>query len=85
MSAAGAVEAAEKESVMMQEEIGAAAGAIWRALAGNSGCALPKLRKAVDCKAPVFDWAIGWLAREDKITITREKRSFLVQLKEAGF
>jgi Winged helix-turn-helix domain (DUF2582) len=76
------VEAVEKEPAMLQEEIGAAAGAIWRALAGNGGYTLPKLRKSVDCQAPVFDWAIGWLARENKIAITREKKSFLVHLKE---
>jgi hypothetical protein len=84
MSAAKTIEAAGKESAMLQEEIGTAAGAIWRALADDGECTLPKLRKRVDCKAPVFDWAIGWLAREDKITITREKRSFLVHLKENG-
>ena len=69
---------------MLQEEIGAAAGAIWRTLADNGGCTLPKLKKSTHCKAPVFDWAIGWLAREDKIAITREKRSFLVHLKETN-
>lgn len=69
---------------MLQEEIGTAAGAIWRALAGNGGYTLAKLRKSVDCQAPVFDWAVGWLARENKIAITREKRSFLVHLKETN-
>jgi hypothetical protein len=82
MSETGAVAAAEKDSAMIEEEIGTAAGAIWQALAGGGACTLPKLRKSVDCPTPVFDWAIGWLARENKIAITREKRSFLVQLKE---
>ena len=68
---------------MMQEEIGTATGAIWKALNGNGGSTLPKLRKKVECEAPVFDWAIGWLAREDKIAITRGKRSFRVRLKDA--
>jgi hypothetical protein len=43
---------------------------------------LAKLKKGVNGKTPVFDWAIGWLAREDKIVITREKRSFRVRLKD---
>jgi len=34
-------------------------------------------------ESPLFDWAIGWLAREDKIAITPEKRSFRVQLKDS--
>ena len=67
---------------MIQDEIGTAAGAIWRELGGNGECSLPKLRKSVACPAPVFDWAIGWLAREDKIVITRQKQSFFVHLKE---
>ena len=67
---------------MLQEGIGAAAGAIWRVLAGNGGCSLPKLRKSIACKPPVFDWAIGWLARENKIAIARQNGSFSVHLKE---
>jgi len=42
---------------------------------------LAKLKKAVKAEAPYFDWAIGWLAREDKIVLTPEKKSFLVCLK----
>src|SRR3989442_10433637 len=34
------------------------------------------LFRSVEAKSPVFDWAIGWLSREDKIVITREERSF---------
>jgi Winged helix-turn-helix domain (DUF2582) len=82
MNAAGAIAAAEKEPVMIQEEIGKTAGAIWQALAEGGASTLPKLRKSVNGHAPVFDWAIGWLAREDKITITQEKRSFVVHLRE---
>ena len=68
---------------MMQGEIGTTAGAIWKALNGNGGSTLTKLRKQVECEAPVFDWAIGWLAHEDKIAITRDKRAFRVRLKES--
>ena len=68
----------------MEGEIGIAAGAIWQALAANGGYTLPKLREKIDCKAPVFDWAIGWLAREGKIAISRGNRSFRVQLKDAA-
>jgi hypothetical protein len=67
----------------MQNEIGTAAGAIWEALSGNGGSTLAKLKKQVDGEGPVFDWAIGWLAREDKIAIVRSKRSYVVRLKEA--
>lgn len=67
----------------MHKEIGTTAGSIWHALNVRGELTLPSLRQEVDGKAPYFDWAIGWLAREDKIVITREKRSFRVRLKEA--
>ncbi len=66
----------------MQEEIGLTAGMIWQALDSKGELSLAQLKKAVNGKAPVFDWAIGWLAREDKIVITPEKRSFRLRLKE---
>jgi hypothetical protein len=67
----------------MQEEIGVTAGAIWRALSTRGEQSLSELKIVVKGKEPTFDWAIGWLAREDKIVITREKRSFRIRLKEA--
>jgi hypothetical protein len=67
----------------MQEEIGTTAGAIWQALSAKGELTLLQLKREVKGKVPIFDWAIGWLAREDKIVITPEKRSFRVRLKEA--
>lgn len=66
----------------MQEEVGTTAGAIWNALNTKGELSLAQLKKEVNGRGPVFDWAIGWLAREDKIVITPEKRSFRVSLKE---
>ena len=66
----------------MQEEIGTIAGAIWHALNNKGELSLAQLKKEVNGKTPVFEWALGWLAREDKIVIEREKRSFCVRLKE---
>jgi hypothetical protein len=42
---------------------------------------LAKLKKEVKAEGPLFDWAIGWLAREDKIELARDKRSILAWLK----
>jgi HSP20 family molecular chaperone IbpA len=42
---------------------------------------LTQLKKTVGCKTPVFNWAIGWVAREDKIVIICEGRTFCVGLK----
>jgi len=67
----------------MQEEIGTAAGSIWQALNTRGELSLAQLKKEVKAKTPLFDWAIGWLAREDRIAITPEKSSFRVRLREA--
>ena len=66
----------------MEEEIGKTAGAIWDALNTRGEQALSELKKAVKGKGPTFDWAIGWLARENQIAITPEKRSFRIRLKQ---
>jgi hypothetical protein len=65
----------------MTEEIGTMAGVIWHTLEANGEMTLPKLKKELKAGSPLFDWAIGWLAREDKIMLTSEKRSIRVCLK----
>ena len=47
----------------MQEEIGSTAGTIWHALNDNGELSLAKLKKEVNTKTPVFDWAVGWHAK----------------------
>ena len=65
----------------MHEDIGQMAGAIWHTLNTRGERSLAQLKKEVNAKGPVFDWAIGWLAREVKIVITPKNRSFTVRLK----
>jgi hypothetical protein len=65
----------------MSEEIGTMAGAIWQTLEANGEMTLTKLKKELKAGSPLFDWAIGWLAREDKIILKVEKRSVRVCLK----
>ena len=66
----------------MHEEIGTTAGAIWQALNEKGELSLPILKKQVEAKSPIFDWAVGWLAREDKVVITRHQKSYRVRLNE---
>jgi len=65
----------------MSEEIGTMAGAIWKTLEENGEMTLAKLKKELKAGSPLFDWAIGWLAREDKIILTTAKRTIRVSLK----
>jgi hypothetical protein len=64
----------------MQEEIGATAGAIWKILHTKGELSLSQLKKQTKADARVFEWAIGWLARENKIALTQQKRSIRVRL-----
>lgn len=65
----------------MHEDIGQMAGAVWHALNTRGELSLAQLKKEVNAKGPMFDWALGWLAREDKIVITPKKSSFTIRLK----
>jgi len=65
----------------MHEDIGQMAGAVWHALNTRGELSLAQLKKEVNANGPMFDWAIGWLAREDKIVITPKKSSFTIRLK----
>jgi hypothetical protein len=64
----------------MHEEIGTTAGAIWQILNSKGELSLPSLKQQVEAKSPVFEWAIGWLAREDKVVIIRRQKSYRVRL-----
>jgi len=66
----------------MNEEIGTMAGIIWRTLEANGEVTLTKLKKDLKAASPLFDWAIGWLAREDKVVLITEKRMTRVRLKD---
>jgi hypothetical protein len=66
----------------MSEEIGTMAGAIWRTLEANGEMTLARLKKELKAASPLFDWAIGWLSREDKITLSSKKQSILVRLRD---
>jgi hypothetical protein len=65
----------------MQKEIGTLAGHIWQSLNKEGELSAAKLKKMTRAKAPLFDWAVGWLIREDKIVVTSGKRSWRVRFK----
>jgi hypothetical protein len=67
----------------VHEEIGTAAGVIWQALNANGERSLPGLKQQVEAKAPVFDWALGWLGQEGKIVIAHHQRGHRVRLTDA--
>jgi hypothetical protein len=64
------------------KEIGVAAGELYRYLYENGQVSLTKLRKDLPLATGRLDQALGWLARENKLDFTREKRTMLVALKQ---
>ena len=61
----------------MNEEIGKAAGIIWGYLDKQTEpVTLSKIKNEVELTATLMQMALGWLAREDKITIGMPEDSF---------
>ena len=62
------------------DDIGATAGKVWSFLTERGKVSLSALEKGVDEPRSVVYMAIGWLAREGKVTIRREERSIQIWL-----
>jgi hypothetical protein len=71
----------ETVSSSIIEEIGEAAGRVWRALSENGPLTMAKLLKKVDEPRDTVLQALGWLAREEKINITEERRNRVIALR----
>ncbi len=65
----------------MLKDVGETAGRVWHALEQKGPLLLPALQKQIEVTPTLLHMALGWLAREDKIEIARDGRSYRVQLK----
>ncbi len=65
----------------IKDQVGETAGKVWRVLNSHGPQTLAQLKKKVKEPSDVLLLAVGWLAREDKVDISLEKKSFRVQLK----
>ena len=63
------------------ESVGNTAGKVWHLLDNQGPQTLAQLKKKLGGSGDVVGFALGWLAREDKVDITLEKKSFKVVLK----
>jgi len=57
------------------------AGEVWYLLDQSGPLSLTQLKKKLNGSSELLGFAVGWLAREDKLEILVEKKSFRVQLK----
>lgn len=65
----------------LQEQIGVSAGQIYDYLNNNGEATFSRIKKELDLKGNFADLGLGWLAREDKIEISKKGASVNVRLK----
>ena len=61
--------------------IGAAAGVVWTYLEVNGASSATKIAKETDLDAKSVQRAIGWLAKEDKLSFETKGRTETISLK----
>lgn len=62
-------------------DVGETAGKVWHLLSDEGPNTLAQIKKKLGGSADLVSFAVGWLAREDKVDITEEKKSLKVALK----
>jgi hypothetical protein len=71
-----------EEDAPVRDEIAASAQEIWNLLDKQGPSPLDQVRQTVRSEPHIFEWAVGWLAREDKIAIVPQENSFIVSKRE---
>jgi hypothetical protein len=62
-------------------QVGETAGKVWNLLNDEGPQTFAQLKKKLDGSGELLSFALGWLAREDKVDITQEKKVVKVALK----
>lgn len=65
----------------MREQVGVTAGKVWHILNELGPQTLAQLKKSLNGSGELVGFALGWLAREDKVDISQDKKTFKVALK----
>jgi hypothetical protein len=72
---------AETNGTEIKGQVGETAGQVWHALTTDGPMTLTQLKKKLNGQGDLLGYAIGWLAREDKIDMVMQKKTLRVQLK----
>lgn len=70
-------------TVEVNGEVGATAWKVWLLIYNEGPQTLVELKKKVSGSGELLNFALGWLAREDKVEIMRQKKGFRVELRKA--
>jgi len=65
----------------MSDLVGSAAGVLWNSLNTGGEMSVTQLAKTTELDSKTIQRAIGWLAKEDKLTIALKGRTEIVALK----
>ncbi|WP_297807961.1 winged helix-turn-helix domain-containing protein [uncultured Methylophaga sp.] len=65
----------------MTDPIGPAAGKIWHYLQQNGTASASRIGKDTELDSKVLQRAIGWLAKEEKLSFENKGRNELISLK----
>jgi hypothetical protein len=69
------------KEMRVKEQVGEAAGEVWHLLDQGGPQTLAQLKKKLNGSSERLGFAVGWLAREDKLEILKENRSILLRLR----
>jgi hypothetical protein len=67
--------------VEIREQVGETAGRVWHSLNDHGPQTLAQLKKRLNGSSELVTFALGWLAREDKVDISQDKKNLRVALK----
>jgi predicted ArsR family transcriptional regulator len=70
-----------KSKVDINAQVGETAGKVWHLLKDDGPQTLAQLKKKLNSSSELVAFALGWLAREGKVDIVQDKKSFKVALK----
>jgi hypothetical protein len=65
----------------LKSQVGETAGSVYRLLESEGALTTAQLKKKLNSKGELLSYALGWLAREDKIDFVPEKKTLKIQLK----
>ena len=61
--------------------VGETAGKIWHLLHEEGPHSISQIKKKLNGSGELVNFALGWLAREDKVDITQQKKIYTVALR----
>jgi len=67
----------------IKAQVGETAGKVWHELSSAGPQTLAQLKKKFNGDSELLNLAVGWLARENKVDITPEKKTLRIQVRGA--